>query len=136
MLKGEVDSSAEKARAERLARRAGAQQVDNRLSVDGARTEVDRRDGDLGDRAEARSREAIRGAEERADRTEERAERAKDRADDKAERTKDRIDDQAKAAKQSADDKAERTKEALDRKVDDARGEARRGDGDRPFDGK
>jgi hyperosmotically inducible periplasmic protein len=75
-LRGEVDSIAEKARAEKLARVRGVKRVDNKLDVD----------SDAKDRAEDR-------AEKAKDRIEDNADRAKDRIDERADRAKERVED-------------------------------------------
>jgi osmotically-inducible protein OsmY len=75
-LKGEVATSADRARAERLARNAGARKVVNQLEVDP-------------DKAAARVQER---AEARKDAIDERAERQKDAIDRQTEATKDKLE--------------------------------------------
>jgi osmotically-inducible protein OsmY len=75
-LTGEVATTAERARAERLARKAGARRVVNKLEVD-----TDKTAARIEDRAEAK-KEAI----------DERADRQKEAVDRQAEAAKDRLD--------------------------------------------
>jgi osmotically-inducible protein OsmY len=75
-LTGEVASTAERTRAERLARKAGARRVVNKLEVD-----TDKTAARIEDRAEAK-KEAI----------DERADRQKEAVDRQAEAAKDRLD--------------------------------------------
>lgn len=75
-LTGEVASSAEKIRAERMARKAGARRVVNKLEID-----TDKTAARIDDRAQAK-KEAI----------DERAERQKEAVDRQAEVAKDRLD--------------------------------------------
>jgi hyperosmotically inducible protein len=77
-LTGEVASTAEKTRAERMARKAGARRVVNKLEVDTDKT---------------------------AARIEERADKKKDAIDEKAARQKEAVDRQAEAAKDRLDRK-------------------------------
>jgi osmotically-inducible protein OsmY len=91
-LTGEVASSAERARAERLARTAGARRVVNKLVIDTDKT---------------------------AARIEDRAEARKEVVDEKAERQKDAIDRQAEAAKERLDRKGDKVDNVnVDRRVD------------------
>jgi len=127
VLKGEVDSAAEKTRAERLARRAGARNLENKLTVDG--DGKDRGFFGLGDKTE-------RKVENKVDRAEDRADKAKDNLENRTEAAKDRIDEKAKADKKALEYSADRAEKRIDNKVEDAKREVKKGDNDRPFDGK
>jgi len=79
VLRGEVATAIEKARAERMARDAGAERVDNRLEID--KDKAARR---IDDRAKARKQQI-----------EERADRQKDAVDRQADVAKERLDRRA-----------------------------------------
>ena len=85
-LTGEVASTADKTRAERLARKAGARRVVNKLEID-----TDKTAARIEDRAEAK-KEAI----------DDRAERQKEAVDRQAEVAKDRLDRKPPANAQPA----------------------------------
>jgi osmotically-inducible protein OsmY len=82
-LKGKVASEAERLRAEKLARVAGVNRIDNKLEIDTG---------------------AVK------DRIEDDAKLAKKRIDDRAERAKDRIDEQEDRAKDRVDARADKVK--------------------------
>jgi osmotically-inducible protein OsmY len=85
-LSGEVATTAEKARAERLAKAAGAKLVENRVVIDADKTAA---------RIEQR-------AEDKKEAIDERAERQKDAVDRQAEAAKDRLEHAAVAPKDRA----------------------------------
>lgn len=104
ILRGEVASSAEKARAERLARAAGAENVVNKLEIDA-------------DKAARRIDDVTRARKERI---EDRAERQKEAVERKAEAAKERLD---RRDQQVATEPRVRETRADDRRSDSRRGE-------------
>ena len=93
-LTGEVATKAEKARAERLARTAGARRVINRLVVDADKTAAR-----IDDRAEAKKA----GIDERAERQKEQVDRQAERAKDKLEPGNPKPDDRVVVVKDRKD---------------------------------
>jgi osmotically-inducible protein OsmY len=90
-ISGEVATTAEKARAERLAKAAGAKQVENRLVIDADKT---------------------------AARIEQRADDKKEAIDERAARQKEAVDRQAEAAKERVERGAEASKSRVERNAD------------------
>lgn len=127
VLKGEVDTVAERKRAGRIATRSGAKLLDNQLTVDGDR------DG-AGIFGTERKASAVTGGAVNVDRAEDRAEKAKDRIEDTADRSKDNIDKKATADKELVDKNADRAKARVDRNLEGVKNEAKKED--RPLDGK
>ncbi len=100
-LRGEVSSAAEKARAEKLARTAGAKTVVNQLEVDA-------------DKAVARIKEA--------------AQAKKDRIDERAEKAKDAVDRQAEVTAERTEKKLDKANNKVNAEVREAKNEVRNND--------
>lgn len=117
ILRGEVASSAQKARAERLARAAGAENVVNKLEIDA-------------DKAARRIDDVTRARKERI---EDRAERQKEAVERQAEAAKERLD---RRDRQVATEPRHRDTHADERRADDRRVDDRRVDDRRVDDGR